>query len=95
MKKPSKNIDEFDESDESDETDETLRPFSMPYWFWSLRCCMAEEFNPGYPAGANCPYVHGAALKLADAATTTEATTTTTESTTTTTLASGGRRGFR
>jgi len=57
---------------------------------------MAEEFNPGYPAGANCPYVHGAAgANLVDAATTTESTTTTTESTTTTTLASGGRRGFR
>lgn len=59
-------------------------------------CCMAEEFNPGYPAGANCPYVHGAAgANLVDAAATTESTTTTTESTTTTTLASGGCRGFR
>lgn len=57
---------------------------------------MAEEFNPGYPAGANCPYVHGVSgANLVDAATTTESTTTTTESTTTTTLASGGRRGFR
>ena len=56
---------------------------------------MAEEFNPGYPAGANCPYVHGAAATLVDAATTSESTTTTTESTTTTTQASGGRSGFR
>lgn len=56
-------------------------------------CCMAEEFSPAYPAGANCPYVPGAVSGAA--ATTTTTTTTAATTTTTTAAASVSRRARR